>query len=190
MCLFLREGEIGTRWRKGSSSVLWMKKERSPSVHEQKSCWRQSSPRISCYNSWKLTRVDCLLFTVHKCWQKAQQEQDKWCLLQLRSVMTSVMAMGKGAPEDVPTGLCRVSLPLQVRTWLMELAHRIVLLIILSFDEGGPGRLSYLDVVHKWVCIWGWRLEFVSEHVRAGFVSDSFLGPYSQLPFPGDMFNR
>jgi len=36
-CLFLTEGESGACWRKGSSSVLWMAKERSPSVHKQKS---------------------------------------------------------------------------------------------------------------------------------------------------------
>lgn len=91
--------------------------------------------------------------------------------------MTSVMAMGKGAPVDVPNVLSRVFLPLQVRGWLMELAHRIILLIILSFDEGGPDRLSDLDVVHEWVCMWRQRLEFVSEHVRISSVSNSSLVP-------------
>lgn len=47
------------------------------------------------YNSWRLIRLDCLLFTVHQNWQKAQQHQDKQCLSHLRSVTTSAMAMGK-----------------------------------------------------------------------------------------------
>jgi len=71
----------------------------------------------------------------------------------------------------------------------MELVHRIILLIILSFDEGGPGRLSALDVVCECVCVWGQRLEFVSEHVCNGSVSNSSLGPCSQLRFPGEIFN-
>lgn len=50
----------------------------------------------------------------------------------------------------------------------MELVHRIILLIILSLDEGGLSRLSGLDVVLEWVCVWVLRLEFVLGHVCAG----------------------
>lgn len=43
----------------------------------------------------------------------------------------------------------------------MELVCRIILLIILCFDEGSLGRLFGLGVVHRWVHVWVQRMECV-----------------------------
>lgn len=57
----------------------------------------------------------------------------------------------------------------------MELVCRIILLIILCFDEGGLGRLFGLGVVHRRVHVWVQRME----RVRAGYVWKPLFEPCS-----------
>lgn len=49
----------------------------------------KNSPRISYYKSYKLTSLDCLLFTVYQNWQKTNMP------ITAQGVMKSVAAMGK-----------------------------------------------------------------------------------------------
>lgn len=158
-----------------------MEKERSRSSHKK----RAERASKSFYNSWRLIRVDCLLFTVHQNWQKAQQHQDKQCLSHLRSVTTSVMAMGKLANI-----LSRVLLLLQVTGWLMELVQRIIPLIILSLiGEIQVGCLAWILCTSGFVYgNVGWNLSWSVCAISS--VPNASVWRCGWLLFSGVVFNK
>lgn len=162
--IFVPEGEIRNSWRKGNSSALCAQAKEPSEIKKQ-----SQNLFITSHVNLPVWTVCCLLCTKtgrRPCTHKTNSAYHSSGCHEISN------SNGEGAPLDTPNDLTRV---FPVTGWFMELVCRIILLIILCFDEGGLGRLSGLGVVHRRVHVWVQRME----RVRAGYVWKPLFEPCS-----------